>query len=381
MPDIRDWSTTPADNATAGSINWAEGQPPSTVNDSARQMMADERGQWNDGGWFVWGDTHTFASSTATTTTGDQRTTYLVNRRIRAVGTTTGTIYGTVSAVTYSANTAISYTWDSGSLTNETLTIAVGYISPTGKPIDINAIANFTAFTGGTLSQSLVMQAPVIMDGSRIDEDSTATLSATATLDLSTVAGNYVPTTGTGEIANLGSASAGIERVVKFGAVNTLSSSANLILPGSAAVVTAAGDVAAFRSEGSGVWRMASYLHASGLTPFTKYYDSGGIGITSAGSVGPLSHGLGGVARGMTVFLRCLSAASGYSVGDEVPINPNTNTAGGNTNQGVSIINGSSGFTIKFGAATNVFLIIAADTGNTASQTNSNWEMVIRAWR
>ena len=35
------WSRTASSNATAdGSINWAEGQAPSTVNDSARAMMA-----------------------------------------------------------------------------------------------------------------------------------------------------------------------------------------------------------------------------------------------------------------------------------------------------------------------------------------------------
>src|SRR5882724_6790104 len=35
------WSQTAANNATAdGSINWQEGQAPSSVNDSARAMMA-----------------------------------------------------------------------------------------------------------------------------------------------------------------------------------------------------------------------------------------------------------------------------------------------------------------------------------------------------
>jgi hypothetical protein len=39
--NIADWSTTAASNATAdSSINWAEGQARSTVNDSARSMMA-----------------------------------------------------------------------------------------------------------------------------------------------------------------------------------------------------------------------------------------------------------------------------------------------------------------------------------------------------
>jgi len=35
------WSATAATNATADSaVNWAEGQAPSSVNDSARAMMA-----------------------------------------------------------------------------------------------------------------------------------------------------------------------------------------------------------------------------------------------------------------------------------------------------------------------------------------------------
>jgi hypothetical protein len=42
------WSHTAATNATADStINWAEGQAPSTINDSARAMMAVEA-KWRD---------------------------------------------------------------------------------------------------------------------------------------------------------------------------------------------------------------------------------------------------------------------------------------------------------------------------------------------
>lgn len=43
------WSTTPEDNGTAdATINWAEGQPPSTANDSARAMMARIKRLVND---------------------------------------------------------------------------------------------------------------------------------------------------------------------------------------------------------------------------------------------------------------------------------------------------------------------------------------------
>lgn len=48
-PSIYDWSTVAADNATSDSaINWAEGQAPSTVNNSARVMMQRGKEILND---------------------------------------------------------------------------------------------------------------------------------------------------------------------------------------------------------------------------------------------------------------------------------------------------------------------------------------------
>jgi hypothetical protein len=53
---------------------------------------------------------------------------------VRAVGSGTGTIYGTITAVAFSTNTTVTVVWDSGSLSNETLTICISQIPRTGGP-------------------------------------------------------------------------------------------------------------------------------------------------------------------------------------------------------------------------------------------------------
>ena len=135
MSGIKDYSTTPSSNTTVNGIDVSEGCPPSSINNAIRQMMADTRGLYEAGGWVDWGLPHTFASSTSTAVAGDYTAVYVANRRIRAVGTSTGTIYGKVASSSYSApNTTINYTWDSGSLSNEALTVSVGWQVPTGNP-------------------------------------------------------------------------------------------------------------------------------------------------------------------------------------------------------------------------------------------------------
>lgn len=63
------WSKTAASNATAdATINWAEGQSPSSVNDSARAMMA-RTSEWRDD---ISGTITTGGSSTAYTVTSNQ---------------------------------------------------------------------------------------------------------------------------------------------------------------------------------------------------------------------------------------------------------------------------------------------------------------------
>ncbi len=66
MP-ISNWSTTASSNATADSasgIIWSEGQAPSSINDSARGMMAETRKFYDEQKWYTLA-TSTLASDTA----------------------------------------------------------------------------------------------------------------------------------------------------------------------------------------------------------------------------------------------------------------------------------------------------------------------------
>jgi len=56
MSKISTWSTTAASNNSTAPDGWPEGMPPSGVNNSAREMMAQIRDVWNDKDWFIIGD-------------------------------------------------------------------------------------------------------------------------------------------------------------------------------------------------------------------------------------------------------------------------------------------------------------------------------------
>lgn len=144
MTGIEAWSTTAASNNSSPPNGWPEGQAPSTVNDCARQMMASVRNWYENAQWINFGYTHTYASGTSFTIAGtDVTTIYAASRRVKAVGSSTGTIYGAVSSSSFSTNTTVNITWDSGSLSNETLTVYIGIITPTNNALPATAAAPF----------------------------------------------------------------------------------------------------------------------------------------------------------------------------------------------------------------------------------------------
>jgi microcystin-dependent protein len=109
-----------------------------------------------------------------------------------------------------------------------------------------------------------------------------ADLASTSTVDLGAVEGKFHDITGTSTISSFGTVRAGIEKVLTFeGSLTLTHNSTSLILPGGANMLTTAGDVATFYSEGSGNWRCTSYQHAT-----TSFVPAGAL-MAYAGTTEP----------------------------------------------------------------------------------------------
>lgn len=136
MPGFKSYSTDPNANVEY----FAEFQSASSVNDGARQMQADAAGHYFDHDWIEYGKGNgagdgttddysvTYISSTQfRIDTADVTAAYHVGRKVRAVGAGTGTIYGAITATTYTGtNTEVTVSWESGGLSNEALRIYIG---------------------------------------------------------------------------------------------------------------------------------------------------------------------------------------------------------------------------------------------------------------
>ncbi len=145
MTGIELWSTTAANNNSAAPNGFPEGMPPSGVNDAARQVMAAVRTWYEAAEWINLGYTPTYIGATSFSVVGDKTTTFQVGRRVKALGTTPFTIYGTIATSAYTSLTTVTVTWDSGSLDSSLTTAWVGAASVTNPSIYTSAISGLSA--------------------------------------------------------------------------------------------------------------------------------------------------------------------------------------------------------------------------------------------
>ena len=159
MAGIKDYSTTQANNTSLNGISTAEGMLPSNLNNAIRALMKNTRDWYNDAQWVEYGDgsgsyTAAYVSGTAFTINGANVTSeYHAGRRIKVyLGTTAAFRYGTISSSSFSTNTTVNVTWDSGSLANETLSVYLAILTKTNDSIPTGISA--TKIADGTISDT-----------------------------------------------------------------------------------------------------------------------------------------------------------------------------------------------------------------------------------
>ena len=168
MSDISLYSTTALTNGSANlanGVDWRENQAASSVNNSARQMMADLRGTFEgpdskDNGleWWNSGLVPTRTGNTTFTVPTDQTAKFVEGRRLRL--TDSATIYATVVSSAYASVTTVPVATDSGNLS---ASLSAVYLSPQ-MPTNTSAPANFNkqdyVTTGGTSTAYTLTHTP-----------------------------------------------------------------------------------------------------------------------------------------------------------------------------------------------------------------------------
>lgn len=131
MAAISTWSSTASNNNSVAPDGFPEGMAPSGVNDSAREVMAAVRTQWEQAEWFDWGDSVTRTSATTFTIAADVTSRYTANRRLRALGSST--TYHTIQSSSYSApDTTVTVT---GSLPATLSSVELGILDPANQAL------------------------------------------------------------------------------------------------------------------------------------------------------------------------------------------------------------------------------------------------------
>lgn len=126
----------------------------------------------------------------------------------------------------------------------------ISYTRKSGKALA--ASGSGSAFNGGKITTGL--------DEANILATDIAGLLSTNALAMS----NNFLLVGNGSLSSMGTLTSGAKRTVMFDAQNTLTHSANFVLPGAANITTQKGDTAEFISRGSGAWTCISYTKADG---------------------------------------------------------------------------------------------------------------------
>jgi hypothetical protein len=150
MSNIKDWSTTPLENADDPPYGAPEGWAPGDVNLVVRQQMADHRTQWEDAQWFNWGHVPVRQSDYSFLVSATATEIYVTGRRLKLYDTST--IYAEVLASSASGvNTLISVSCSALSSSLSSVDVAIYQASSVG----VASKSDVNKTIGATFSSTL----------------------------------------------------------------------------------------------------------------------------------------------------------------------------------------------------------------------------------
>ena len=153
---------------------------------------------------------------------------------------------------------------DSGNVGLYVVTVAYGQTQVVAGNISQYASAPFISIATTSQLAAYLPLAGGSLSGP-VNANKGADLPSAASVAIGAATGEYVNITGTTTITSFDSIQAGAMREVRFtGALMLTHNATSLILPTAANITTAAGDVARFRSLGSGNWICVGYQRADG---------------------------------------------------------------------------------------------------------------------